>query len=110
MHVPGPQNFTSISDAGTALAPGAQRAGRNLTTAILEPTEATLVLPVPHGFALVIPQDQRVGSLAHFPGQDQIGIVLLALRAGDDNLVPLGEGRAHVVEKRLRAKINIERV
>ena len=51
---------------------------------------------------------QRIASFRHLPRQDEIGPVLLHLRAGERNFVPFGEAHAHVVEKRSPTEVYID--
>ena len=61
------------------------------------------VTPIPNGATLAVSEYERITSFRHFPREDEIGPVLLYLRASKGNLVSLGETHVHVVQKRFRA-------
>ena len=65
---------------------------------------------LPGRFAIFKSQRQRVSALDHFAGQSQVGSILLYLGAGDFNRVVRLEHHAHVVEKFLGTKKNLDRI
>jgi hypothetical protein len=64
-------------------------------------------MSIPNRGAFRVTEDEGVVSLHHFPSQDEFRFALFHFRAGEGDLVSLAEVHAHVVEKGLRAQVNV---
>src|SRR5437016_3797665 len=68
------------------------------------------MMPIPNGPTLFVSEYERVVSFHHFPRENEIGSVLLHLRADEGEFIPFAKPYTHVVEERLRAEIYVDGV
>src|SRR5438876_6267075 len=68
------------------------------------------MMPIPNGPTLFVSQYERVVSFHHFPRENEIGSVLLHLRADEGEFIPFAIHYTNVVEERLRAEIYVDGV
>src|SRR5580700_8928197 len=67
-------------------------------------------MPAPDRTSFVIAEDEGVVPLHHLARQDEVSIALLDFRTRDGELVALAEIHSHVVEKRLGAEEDVNRI
>src|SRR5437667_2781771 len=77
---------------------------------IVRRPEPTSMMPIPNGPTLFVSEYERVVSFYHFPRENEIGSVLLHLRADEGEFIPFAKPYTHVVEERLRAEIYVDGV
>ena len=70
----------------------------------------TSMMLIPNGPTLFVSEYERVVSFHHFPRENEIGSVLLHLRADEGEFIPFAKPYTHVVEERLRAEIYVDGV
>jgi len=70
----------------------------------------TSMMLIPNGPTLFVSEYERVVSFHHFPRENEIGSVLLHLRADEGEFIPFAKPYTHVVEERLRAEIFVDGV
>ena len=63
------------------------------------------MMPIPNGPTLFVSEYERVVSFHYFPRENEIGSVLLHLRADEGKFIPFAKPYTHVVEERFRAEI-----